>query len=138
MPGYSSRSEEHTSELQSQSNLVCRLLLEKKKLSYDCSNYEEGEARGQYYSRYPRELAHEMPTRDYGIVESHGRHQQDPDHERSPKRTRHVHREEVGKREQDSRNHVRNASVDSGPFGRPFEALFALGVSPSRHPDGPV
>src|SRR2546430_6188412 len=41
------RSEEHTSELQSQSNLVCRLLLEKKKkkrrrprhrhLSSDCS-----------------------------------------------------------------------------------------------------
>src|SRR2546430_3804225 len=28
------RSEEHTSELQSQSNLVCRLLLEKKKLSH--------------------------------------------------------------------------------------------------------
>src|SRR2546430_5629202 len=30
-PSASSRSEEHTSELQSQSNLVCRLLLEKKK-----------------------------------------------------------------------------------------------------------
>src|SRR2546427_5333964 len=30
-PGPSDRSEEHTSELQSQSNLVCRLLLEKKK-----------------------------------------------------------------------------------------------------------
>src|SRR2546430_8273527 len=30
------RSEEHTSELQSQSNLVCRLLLEKKKTQ--CSN----------------------------------------------------------------------------------------------------
>src|SRR2546430_4260589 len=29
----STRSEEHTSELQSQSNLVCRLLLEKKKKS---------------------------------------------------------------------------------------------------------
>src|SRR2546430_11646002 len=29
------RSEEHTSELQSQSNLVCRLLLEKKKGSHD-------------------------------------------------------------------------------------------------------
>src|SRR2546427_9439288 len=29
------RSEEHTSELQSQSNLVCRLLLEKKKKSSD-------------------------------------------------------------------------------------------------------
>src|SRR2546430_12471354 len=28
---FSQRSEEHTSELQSQSNLVCRLLLEKKK-----------------------------------------------------------------------------------------------------------
>src|SRR2546427_6460499 len=28
---WSERSEEHTSELQSQSNLVCRLLLEKKK-----------------------------------------------------------------------------------------------------------
>src|SRR5688572_32203650 len=30
--GAESRSEEHTSELQSQSNLVCRLLLEKKNL----------------------------------------------------------------------------------------------------------
>src|SRR2546427_7908903 len=29
------RSEEHTSELQSQSNLVCRLLLEKKKNEYN-------------------------------------------------------------------------------------------------------
>src|SRR2546430_12843055 len=31
------RSEEHTSELQSQSNIVCRLLLEKKKRSTRCS-----------------------------------------------------------------------------------------------------
>src|SRR2546430_4387686 len=31
LPNTVSRSEEHTSELQSQSNLVCRLLLEKKK-----------------------------------------------------------------------------------------------------------
>src|SRR2546430_6981994 len=31
MSSYKARSEEHTSELQSQSNLVCRLLLEKKK-----------------------------------------------------------------------------------------------------------
>src|SRR2546427_2262681 len=30
-PATTTRSEEHTSELQSQSNLVCRLLLEKKK-----------------------------------------------------------------------------------------------------------
>src|SRR2546430_4415300 len=32
------RSEEHTSELQSQSNLVCRLLLEKKKISHHSRN----------------------------------------------------------------------------------------------------
>src|SRR5260370_28184301 len=32
------RSEEHTSELQSHLNLVCRLLLEKKKTSACCSN----------------------------------------------------------------------------------------------------
>src|SRR5688572_31625508 len=31
--GMAARSEEHTSELQSQSKLVCRLLLEKKKIS---------------------------------------------------------------------------------------------------------
>src|SRR2546430_13637922 len=33
------RSEEHTSELQSQSNLVCRLLLEKKKKTYHICHY---------------------------------------------------------------------------------------------------
>src|SRR5438270_8162370 len=32
--GVAARSEEHTSELQSQSNLVCRLLLEKKKKTH--------------------------------------------------------------------------------------------------------
>src|SRR5688572_32351866 len=37
-----SRSEEHTSELQSQSNLVCRLLLEKKKKKKNkCRYYNE-------------------------------------------------------------------------------------------------
>src|SRR5688572_32661322 len=34
--GLADRSEEHTSELQSQSNLVCRLLLEKKKKTLYC------------------------------------------------------------------------------------------------------
>src|SRR2546430_11426800 len=33
---YAERSEEHTSELQSQSNLVCRLLLEKKNTRNGC------------------------------------------------------------------------------------------------------
>src|SRR2546430_4501685 len=38
-----SRSEEHTSELQSQSNLVCRLLLEKKKKQQQkpCAHYRK-------------------------------------------------------------------------------------------------
>src|SRR5205085_5685741 len=38
------RSEEHTSELQSQSNLVCRLLLEKKKTPRCCSRPPSGSA----------------------------------------------------------------------------------------------
>src|SRR2546427_6220910 len=39
------RSEEHTSELQSQSNLVCRLLLEKKKKKKRKENTEESSTR---------------------------------------------------------------------------------------------
>src|SRR6266511_5286875 len=35
------RSEEHTSELQSRENLVCRLLLEKKKKEHDSSRPEK-------------------------------------------------------------------------------------------------
>src|SRR5207249_11022808 len=34
MPGWTPRSEEHTSELQSRFDLVCRLLLEKKKMHH--------------------------------------------------------------------------------------------------------
>src|SRR3972149_7130827 len=39
---YQRRSEEHTSELQSQSNLVCRLLLEKKKTAQDVKSQPRG------------------------------------------------------------------------------------------------
>src|SRR6266478_8428936 len=39
--GTGARSEEHTSELQSQSNLVCRLLLEKKKKTNSLKNDTE-------------------------------------------------------------------------------------------------
>src|SRR5438270_5326599 len=39
------RSEEHTSELQSQSNLVCRLLLEKKK---NLNHYQQSHSRMLY------------------------------------------------------------------------------------------
>src|SRR2546430_2872777 len=38
---YPDRSEEHTSELQSQSNLVCRLLLEKKKKRHQDSTHPQ-------------------------------------------------------------------------------------------------
>src|SRR5438046_10744973 len=37
-PGESERSEEHTSELQSLTNLVCRLLLEKKKRTVEAKS----------------------------------------------------------------------------------------------------
>src|SRR2546430_4121962 len=37
------RSEEHTSELQSQSNLVCRLLLEKKKKNRHLAHHAHGQ-----------------------------------------------------------------------------------------------
>src|SRR5690554_7458662 len=39
-PLISSRSEEHTSELQSRPHLVCRLLLEKKKKKRDSKHYQ--------------------------------------------------------------------------------------------------
>src|SRR5437868_9346929 len=42
-PGNRSRSEEHTSELQSRFDLVCRLLLEKKKKLTDLNCSEERE-----------------------------------------------------------------------------------------------
>src|SRR2546427_5850990 len=42
-PSSSRRSEEHTSELQSQSNLVCRLLLEKKKQKHTKSKAKKQE-----------------------------------------------------------------------------------------------
>src|SRR5256885_9619849 len=45
------RSEEHTSELQSPCNLVCRLLLEKKKKAH---NYKS--VHGRLYSTYHAEL----------------------------------------------------------------------------------
>src|SRR2546430_5686747 len=48
------RSEEHTSELQSQSNLVCRLLLEKKKKKHrricKCASYTKLHSRGNTWN----------------------------------------------------------------------------------------
>src|SRR2546430_6265852 len=45
-----SRSEEHTSELQSQSNLVCRLLLEKKKNEFERVTLNGREVRLPWFS----------------------------------------------------------------------------------------
>src|SRR6266511_4915643 len=42
------RSEEHTSELQSRENLVCRLLLEKKKTEYSHGDMHVQQASGGY------------------------------------------------------------------------------------------
>src|SRR5688572_32179688 len=42
------RSEEHTSELQSQSNLVCRLLLEKKKTNIRSAQAEQAHVQERY------------------------------------------------------------------------------------------
>src|SRR2546430_10607074 len=47
LPARSYRSEEHTSELQSQSNLVCRLLLEKKKQDRQLAEQNEPHTRQQ-------------------------------------------------------------------------------------------
>src|SRR5438132_10623185 len=47
------RSEEHTSELQSHSDLVCRLLLEKKKKKQD------------HYKQHRRELVNARPSHQY-------------------------------------------------------------------------
>src|SRR2546430_4568694 len=51
--GHAYRSEEHTSELQSQSNLVCRLLLEKKN-SPGGSQMKTGSPNNNYSSHRPR------------------------------------------------------------------------------------
>src|SRR2546430_6651618 len=56
----SPRSEEHTSELQSQSNLVCRLLLEKKKKNQPprvCDPSNRGQ-RALVHARELRDIAH--------------------------------------------------------------------------------
>src|SRR2546430_3995766 len=58
--GILSRSEEHTSELQSQSNLVCRLLLEKKKNRNRSLNYTQ-----QPNANIPRLLLICPATRPY-------------------------------------------------------------------------
>src|SRR2546430_2969370 len=60
------RSEEHTSELQSQSNLVCRLLLEKKKAQLCAQTSSLGDADGPTCTRRrPSYSGRAIATRDF-------------------------------------------------------------------------
>src|SRR2546427_6008095 len=52
----SCRSEEHTSELQSQSNLVCRLLLEKKKNREGLQRLDRSETLVRAFERQPDDV----------------------------------------------------------------------------------
>src|SRR2546427_7879792 len=56
------RSEEHTSELQSQSNLVCRLLLEKKKIVSEAKNGASDSSHTMSAGLASRELARATMT----------------------------------------------------------------------------
>src|SRR6516165_177680 len=61
-PGCSTtRSEEHTSELQSQSNLVCRLLLEKKKEKI-ISNLSSEYQKNMYIQYFGTPVTHSFPS----------------------------------------------------------------------------
>src|SRR5215475_16076112 len=51
-PAFSGRSEEHTSELQSRENLVCRLLLEKKKIKLDVAHLQEQKKRTRSHKEH--------------------------------------------------------------------------------------
>src|SRR5256886_12124819 len=68
------RSEEHTSELQSQSNLVCRLLLEKKKKYHNKPRLNQNNT---FYSHpQPDRRVSRSASRHYAV---HGLAQHDPD-----------------------------------------------------------
>src|SRR5688500_19923513 len=58
MSATSARSEEHTSELQSPCNLVCRLLLEKKKTKGTRNRDKEGDKREQEAQHHRRHVKH--------------------------------------------------------------------------------
>src|SRR2546430_5254250 len=61
------RSEEHTSELQSQSNLVCRLLLEKKKTSMTHGEVEQRVERAPRYVHRPVRIFDRLDPRRHRL-----------------------------------------------------------------------
>src|SRR2546430_4998633 len=66
----SRRSEEHTSELQSQSNLVCRLLLEKKNIVLSQGTCIQGQARLSVTSQHADVMQESVPAKPC-IVRAH-------------------------------------------------------------------
>src|SRR5205085_5396630 len=56
------RSEEHTSELQSQSNLVCRLLLEKKKKQKQHKQHEDKKTQQRHCAETESSFQHKTQT----------------------------------------------------------------------------
>src|SRR2546430_7693660 len=74
---FKKRSEEHTSELQSQSNLVCRLLLEKKKKKRKDAHQL---LKQLAHNRTEESLLHQsyniLSCLDYGTAHSPARHSQ--------------------------------------------------------------
>src|SRR5690606_39992799 len=85
---YFSRSEEHTSELQSRENLVCRLLLEKKKRTLQPRRHRPGGAARHRVPRLPGTVLvrRHVHSHTYGCPHCSQRHQPPP--QRGP--TRHT------------------------------------------------
>src|SRR5262249_60432868 len=63
------RSEEHTSELQSLTNLVCRLLLEKKNMKWHGEVHHSCDHQGRVFGLYPATVTLGLP-RGHALVDS--------------------------------------------------------------------
>src|SRR5256885_11117134 len=76
---YRLRSEEHTSELQSPCNLVCRLLLEKKKKTNDLAPKQPAR-RSEHAIQRAHHSNHYVPTRYYQLYIRYPAARNKPDH----------------------------------------------------------
>src|SRR3989440_1778961 len=65
---YEMRSEEHTSELQSRSDLVCRLLLEKKKNPWDVISWSRSIFFGATWNRFWRAMNRDIDPDETGTA----------------------------------------------------------------------
>src|SRR2546427_7590412 len=84
------RSEEHTSELQSQSNLVCRLLLEKKKKTRNIEHQQKNECRDEFHihAASARSIRNRYNSSERGTLPKHHFYPaRQPERARSAQRT---------------------------------------------------